>query len=232
VDLRPDSPTYGFITATPKPGWSQTDVVGCFLRAFNLPVGLDTDVNGAALGEWRWGAAQGLDTFIYLTVGTGIGGGGLVNGSLIHGLLHPEMGHILIPHDRGLDPFAGVCPYHGDCFEGLATGPAIQKRWGQPAETLPSDHPAWDLEARYLAMGLVNFICNLSPQRIVLGGGVMRQLQLFPLICSRVLQFLNGYVQAAKIIEDIDHYIVPAGLGAQAGVLGAICLAEAALDLG
>lgn len=228
LDPRPASPTYGYITSTPKPGWSNFDFVGALKRTFQIPIGFDTDVNGAALGEFRWGAAQGLDTFIYLTIGTGIGGGGLVNRKLMHGLLHPEMGHISLPHDWEADPFAGGCPYHGDCLEGLANGPAIGQRWGQPAETLPPDHPAWDLEAHYLALGLVNFICTLSPQRIIMGGGVMQQPHLFPMIRQKVLAYLNGYVQSPPIIEQIDQYIVPPGLGTQAGIMGALALAEQA----
>ncbi len=225
VDLNPASPTYGFITSTPKPGWANTDIAGRIRRELDLPVGFDTDVNGAALGEHRWGSAQGLDTFIYLTIGTGIGGGGMVGGQLMHGLIHPEMGHIRVPHDLAADPFPGICPYHGDCLEGLASGPALEARWGQPAETLPPDHPAWPLQARYLALALVNFICILSPQRIILGGGVMNQPQLFPLIRARVPEFLAGYVQSPKILERIDHYIVPPALGSRAGVLGAMALA-------
>jgi fructokinase len=191
-------------------------------------VGFDTDVNGAALGEYRWGAAQGLDTFIYLTIGTGLGGGGLVNGRLMHGLIHPEMGHIR-PCRHPDDTFKGVCPYHGDCLEGMTTGPALKARWGQPAETLPPDHPAWELEAYYLAQGLVNFICTLSPQRIIMGGGVMAQRHLFPLIRQKVQTFLNGYVQSAAILERIDEYITPPRLGGKAGILGAIALAEQTL---
>jgi len=225
LDPNPESPTYGCITATPKPGWSNFDFVGSIREEFDLPIGFDTDVNGAALGEWRWGAAQGLDTFIYLTIGTGIGGGGMVNGKLMHGLIHPEMGHIRIPHDRQADPFPGVCPFHCDCLEGLSTGPAMQTRWGQPAETLPEDHPAWELEAHYLALGLVNFICTLSPQRIILGGGVMHQSRLFPLIREQVVSLLNNYVQSPQILEHIDEYIVPPALGDRAGVMGAIALA-------
>lgn len=229
VDPDPLSPTYGYITATPKPGWSDFDFVGALRIEFDIPIGFDTDVNGAALGEWRWGAAQGLDTFVYLTIGTGLGGGGLVNGALMHGLIHPEMGHILIPHDREKDPFPGGCPFHGDCLEGLANGPAIEKRWGRRAESLPIDHPAWDLEAHYLALGLMNFICTLSPQRIIMGGGVMQQKHLFPLIRKRVQEALKGYVRSEKILDDINTYIVPPGLGAQAGVFGALALAQAAL---
>jgi len=163
VDPNPNSPTFGYITTTPKSGWAHTNLAGTVSRALGIPVGFDTDVNGAALGEQHWGAALGLDTFIYLTIGTGLGGGGLVNGRLVHGLIHPEMGHVRLPHDWAADPYAGACPYHGDCFEGLAAGPALEGRWGQRAETLPLDHPAWALEAHYLALGLVNFVCTLSP---------------------------------------------------------------------
>ena len=226
LDPHPDSRTFGYITSTPKPGWSDFDFIGAVRKVFDLPVGFDTDVNGAALAEWRWGAAQGLEDFLYLTIGTGIGGGALVNGHRLHGMVHPEMGHILIPHDIKADPFPGVCPYHRDCLEGLATGPALERRWGTRAENLPLDHPAWDLEAKYLALGLVNFICTLSPQRILLGGGVMKQVQLFPLIQTKVLEYLGDYVQAPQILRQIDQYILPPGLGAQAGVLGAIALAS------
>jgi fructokinase len=225
LDPQKGSQTYGHIASTPKPGWSNYNFVGAVQDAFDLPIGFDTDVNGAALGEWRWGAAQGLDTFIYLTVGTGIGGGGLANGQMMHGLIHPEMGHIRVPHDRERDPFLGVCPFHEDCLEGLANGPAMEARWGQRAETLPQDHPAWELEAHYLALGLVNFICTLSPQRIVLGGGVMQQKQLFPMIRARVVELLNDYVQSPQILDEIDAYVVPPGLGTRAGVVGAIALA-------
>lgn len=225
VDPHPDSATFGFITNTPKPDWANSDIVGYLREYFTIPIGFDTDVNGAALGEWHWGAAMGLDTFIYLTIGTGIGGGGQVNGKLMHGMIHPEMGHIRIPHDKLTDPFEGICPYHGDCLEGLASGPALEKFWGAKAEVLPQDHPAWDREALFLAFGLVNFICTISPQRIIMGGGVMKQTHLFPLIRSKVLELLNGYVKAPQITNKIEEYIVPPVLGSQAGVLGAIALA-------
>ena len=230
VDPDPDSPTFGYITSTPKEGWANTDFAGAVAHAMNLPVGFDTDVNAAALGEGRWGAGRGLHTFIYLTVGTGIGGGGLVKGDLMHGLIHPEMGHIRIPHDTTLDPFPGVCPYHADCLEGLASGPAIEQRWGRPARELSADHEAWDLEAHYLALALHNYICTLSPQRIILGGGVMEQVHLFPKIRQHVQTLLNGYIQSPDILENIDDYIVPPVLGGDAGVLGAIALAERARD--
>jgi fructokinase len=225
VDPDPDSDKFGYITTTPKPKWAQTDFAGRIRQGLNVPVGFDTDVNVAALGEYRWGAAQDLDTFIYLTVGTGLGGGGLVNGRFMHGLIHPEMGHVRIPRHPD-DDFSGTCPYHGDCLEGMAAGPALNERWEQRAETLPPDHRAWDIEAHYLAFGLVNFICTLSPQRIIMGGGVMEQTQLFPLIRRKVLDLLNGYVQSPAILDHIDAHIVPPGLGNKAGVLGAIALAQ------
>lgn len=229
LDLEAGSPTFGHITSTPKPNWAYTDLAGTIQQALGVPVGFDTDVNGSALGEHRWGAAQGLDTFVYLTIGTGIGGGGMVNGRLIHGLVHPEMGHLRVPHDPQRDPFPGLCPYHGDCLEGLAAGPAIEARWGQPAETLPADHPAWNLEAEYLGLGLVNIMCTLSPQRIILGGGVMRQSHLLPLVRERVQALMGGYIRSPALLNRIDHYIAPPALGDRAGVLGAIALAQQAV---
>src|SRR2546430_7285294 len=159
----PASPPWGYITTTPKPGWAQTDFGREIKRRLDVPVAFDTDVNAAALGEHRWGAARGLDTSCYITVGTGIGGGGMVGGELLHGLVHPEFGHMRIPHDRDADPFEGVCPYHGDCWEGLASGRAIEARWGRPADEVGDE--ARQLEARYLALGLVSVICVLSPER-------------------------------------------------------------------
>jgi fructokinase len=226
LDLDKKSPAYGSITTTPKPGWINTNLVKTIREGFNVPVVLDTDVNGAALGEWRWGAAQGLDTFIYLTIGTGIGGGGMVNGKLMHGLTHPEMGHILIPHDLNKDPFPGVCPFHADCFEGLACGPAIAKRWGKSPELLPPGHEAWQLEAEYLARGVMNLILTLSPQRVILGGGIMKAPGLLNAVRKRVVSLLNNYIHAPAITERIDGYIVAPALGDMAGALGAIALAE------
>lgn len=226
IDPNPASDTFGYITATPKLKWRDTDFVGKIRDALNLPIGFDTDVNGAALAEYRWGAARGLDTFIYLTIGTGVGGGGMANGQMMHGLVHPEMGHIYLPpHPDDPHP-EGFCPYHGNCMEGMTNGPAIEKRWGQPAETLPRDHPAWELEAHYLAYGLVNHICTLSPQKIIMGGGVMHQQHLFPLIRQKVQLLLNGYIPSRTILEKIDAYIVPPELGDKTGVLGALALAE------
>lgn len=227
VDPDPASPAFGHITTTPKPGWHNVDLAGRVGEVLGVPVGFDTDVNAAALGEHRWGAAQDVDTFVYLTVGTGIGGGGMVAGRLIHGLIHPEMGHMLIPHDRVRDPFEGICPFHRDCLEGLASGPALEARWGRRGETLPADHPAWSLEAHYLALGLVNLITILSPRLVILGGGVMRSTQVFPWMRREVQVLLNGYVQAAELLaEGIERYVVPPGLGDRAGMLGAMALAE------
>jgi fructokinase len=227
LDPRPGSPTDGYLTGTPKPGWAHTDFAGPFRQAFGVPVGFDTDVNAAALGEWRWGAGQGLNTLLYLTVGTGIGGGMIVNGQCLHGLLHPEMGHTLVPHDRRVDPFEGSCVYHGDCLEGLAAGPALERRWGQRGEDLPADHPAWALEAHYLALAVANFIMTLAPERIVLGGGVMARQHMFPMLRDGVKRALRGYFLSPAQLEALDSYIVPPALDGRAGVLGALALAEA-----
>jgi fructokinase len=219
IDQKPGSVTWGHITSTPKPGWANTDVGGEIGRRLSVQVTFDTDVNAAALGEHRWGAAQGLDTFCYITIGTGIGGGGMAGGRLLHGLAHPEFGHMRIPHDRGRDPFEGVCPYHGDCWEGLASGRAIEARWGRPAAELDGDDAVWMLQAHYLALGLVSVICVLSPERILLGGGVMRRPSLLPLVHREVEGLMNGYQETATIM-------LPA-LAPRSGVLGAIALAEA-----
>lgn len=232
IDPHLASPTFGHILPTPKPGWSHADVVGPFRAAFDIPIGFDLDVNAAALSEGRWGAGQGCDPLMYITIGTGIGAGILVNGKLVHGLLHPEAGHLPLPHDRERDPFAGGCPFHGDCFEGLAAGPAIEKRWGQRAETLPPEHPAWELEAHYIALALCSYIYTLSPQRIILGGGVSQQPQVMRMVWEKVPALLKGYIQSAQILENIEQYIVNPGLGNQSGVLGALALAEQAYQKG
>jgi len=228
VDLHPGSPTFGYITSTPKPGWTNCDLAGRVRAALGVPVGFETDVNAAALGEARWGAGVGLSDLLYLTVGTGIGGGGIVSGHVVHGLVHPEMGHISIPHDPARDPFPGACPFHGDCLEGLASGPAMMKRWGTAPERLPPDHPAWELEAHYLALAAGNLALTLSPQRIVLGGGVMRQTQMFPMIREEFRRLLHGYVRHPAVEQEIGAYIVGPKLGDRSGILGALALAEQA----
>jgi len=228
LDPNPDSPTFGYILPTPKPGWTNADVVGVLRSAFDIPIAFDTDVNGAALGEGRWGAGQGLKNFIYLTIGTGIGGGAYVEGKLLHGLIHPEMGHIPVRHDKAKDPYEGNCPFHGDCFEGLASGVAVEKRWKTRGSELTEDHPAWEMEAEYIAQALASYSFTLSPQRIIIGGGVGSLDHLLPKIQQKTKQLINGYIQSPAILEHIETYIVNPGLGNQSGMLGAIALAEQA----
>jgi fructokinase len=218
IDPRPKSATFGYITSTPKRAWRNFNLAGAVVDALGVPVAFDTDVNAAALAESRWGAARGLSSFVYITVGTGLGGGSIIDGRLLHGRLHVEMGHLRVPHDLARDPFPGNCPYHGDCLEGLAAGPAIEARWGQPGHLLPDGHAAWELEAGYLALGVVNWTCTLSPERVVLGGGVMRRQELFPKLRALVAALLNGYLEPPEIVAP--------ELGARAGALGAMVLAE------
>lgn len=227
LELRRGHPRYGFITTTPKPGWSGVDLVGPARHALGVPIGVDTDVNAAALGEGRWGAAQGLDTFVYLTVGTGIGAGVMAQGRILHGLGHPEMGHLAVPRQDG-DDFPGRCPFHRDCLEGMASGPAIAARWGVPAEQLRGEglHAAVRLEAGYLASGLRNIVYALAPQRIVIGGGVARLPGLLPLVHARLTDMLAGYPGLEEHAS--DGFVVPAALGALAGPAGALVLAQQA----
>ncbi len=228
VDLNPASPTYGFITQTPKPGWRNIPMLPPFRDALNIPVNIDTDVNAAALAEWQLGAAKGLNSCLYVTIGTGIGAGLVIEGHLVHGLMHPELGHMLL-REESKDPAPdGFCPYHHGCLEGLASGPALEKRWGTKAPDLPPDHPAWDLEAAYLAQMCVNAVCAFSPERIILGGGVMQQKHLFPLIRRKVQTLLNGYIHSDAVLNRIDTYITAPGLGTQSGALGALLLAKTA----
>ncbi|WP_269847294.1 ROK family protein [Paenibacillus sonchi] len=223
------SPLYGHVTTTPKRGWGGFGFVGYMKRHFPVPIGFDTDVNAAAFGEVKWGAAQGLDSCVYYTIGTGVGVGVYAEGRLIHGLVHPEGGHVLTRR-HAEDVFEGLCPYHGDCLEGLAAGPAIEKRWGVKGSALPADHPAWEMEAYYLGQAIAGVVLLLSPKRVILGGGVMHQEQLFPLIRKEVHQALNGYVAAPEILEAMDTYIVPPGLGDHAGLCGALALGIKALQ--
>ncbi|MGL4393547.1 MAG: ROK family protein [Fusobacteriaceae bacterium] len=228
IDPDKNSPTYGYITATPKKNWANYNILGELKKHFNIPMEFDTDVNGAALGESIWGAAKGLDSCIYITVGTGIGAGGITDGKMLHGLTHPEMGHIFLPKES-CDNFVGGCPYHGDkCLEGLASGPAIEKRWNKKGSELPKEHEAWSLESMYLAKAIVNYILILSPKKIIMGGGVMKQEQMFPMIRKNVIEYLNGYVPHTQILKNIDNYIVPPGLGDNAGISGALALAKIA----
>jgi fructokinase len=228
LDLRSGSPTYGHLISTPKPGWSGTDVVSPFARALRVPIAVDTDVNGAALGEWSAIKRDRPRTLAYVTVGTGVGGGVVIDGTPLHGLLHPEFGHMRIPHDRDRDPFEGSCPFHGDCLEGLASGVALEARWGQRPDQL-GDPLAWDLEAEYLGLGLMNLICALSPQQIVLGGGVSKHPGLLTATQERLHRLAAGYFQAAELLTagGVAAYVVAPRLGDYSGVSGAIELARA-----
>ncbi|MGH3670582.1 MAG: ROK family protein [Pseudonocardiaceae bacterium] len=228
LELRRSHPMYGCITATPKPGWSGVDLVGPVRRALGVPVGFDTDVNSAALAEGRWGAARSLDTFVYLTAGTGIGAGALVAGRLVHGLGHPEMGHLSVPRLPG-DDFAGCCPFHGDCLEGMASGTALAARYRGPAEQLDGDRlqAAIQLEAGYLAAGLRNIVYAIAPQRIVIGGGLTGLPGLFPLVRARLSAALAEYPGLPE--HAADDFVVPAALGSLAGPAGALILAERAI---
>jgi fructokinase len=242
LDLKKESPRYGYITNTPKPGWMNVNLAGIINNTLGIPVAIDTDVNGAALGEQEWGVAQGLKTFVYVTLGTGIGGGGIINGDLMHGLVHPEMGHIRIPLDKDDKPgFKGSCKFHQcdqgyGCWEGLASGISMQQRWGKhPKEIKENDKNyirAWELEANYIAIGIYNLICTLSPQRIILGGGIMNHPNLLEKVQQRVEKLLNKYVPALDSLKKIKNYLVrPALIDGKSnivlsGVLGAIVLAK------
>ncbi len=222
VDVKPESETYGYILDTPKLAWKHKDLLGILKKELEVPIGLDTDVNGSCLGEMTYGCAKGLDSVIYITIGTGVGVGVSVNGKLLHGMLHPEGGHILLERHPE-DPEGGICPYHKNCLEGFASGPSIEKRWGKKAIELVDRPEVWELESYYIAQALTDYIMILSPQKIILGGGVMHQEQLFPLIRSKVKEMVNGYINT-KELEDIDNYIVPASLNDDQGIMGCIKL--------
>lgn len=226
LDLDEQSDGFGTIGSTPKLSWQHTDVVTPIRTALGIRLVLDTDVNAAALGESTWGATHGVDPSLYVTVGTGIGGSLLWRGQPLQGMEHPEMGHIRISHGPLPDGFQGACPFHADCFEGLASGPAIEKRLGIQALDIADDHPFWVSEAEYIGSALATYVLILSPRRIVLGGGIMNRKFLLPMIRNRVLKLLGGYVRAVAVNRDMDQYIVPPALGALAGVLGALALAE------
>ena len=223
IDPTKGSPTYGRILLTPKLPWRNYDIVGA-LSELGVPVGFDTDVNGSLLGEMTYGAHKGVQNAAYYTIGTGVGLGVMVNGTLLHGMLHAEGGHILMrAHER--DTFKGCCPSHGACLEGMASGPAIEQRWGKKAVELADNDEVWEIESYYLAQSMVSTILLLSPEVIILGGGVMHQTQLFPLIRKKTLELLNGYLKT-KQLDDIDNYIVPASLNDDQGIMGCLKLAQ------
>ena len=226
LDLNPSSPTFGSITATPKLSWRNFPIVPEFTKALQIPVAMDTDVNAAALAESVLGVAKGLESCLYVTVGTGIGGGLIVNGKPVHGLLHPEIGHIRVSPLPG-DPLPkGICPYHGCCLEGMAAGPAMKEKWGLSARELPESHPAWELESDYLSQLCAIAILSFSPEKIILGGGVMQQKFLFPRIRQKTLKALGGYIVHPAVEEGLANYIVEPGLGTNSGILGAWLLAK------
>jgi len=228
LDLNPASPAYGSITATPKLAWRHYPILNEFRKALQIPVAIDTDVNGAALAEARLGAARGLGSCLYVTVGTGIGGGLIIGGEPVHGLVHPEFGHMLLAPEKNDPSPEGFCPYHKHCLEGLAAGPAIGKRWGKPAQELPPEHPAWELESTYIAQMCHNAIMAFSPEKIILGGGVMQQMFLFPIIRCKTLELLGGYLCSPVVERGLEDYIVAPGLGVNSGVMGAYLLAKKA----
>lgn len=229
IDLRHGSPTYGCMGATPKRGWPNADILGYFTRRFAIPIGLSTDVIGAALAEGRWGDAQNLRDFAYVTVGTGIGAGIVVAGRSMFGCHHSEIGHYRIARAAG-DTWPGSCPFHGDCVEGLASGPAIEARTGQPGATLAEDHPVWDTVAHALAQMCHLLVATVAPQRILVGGGVVTgHPHLFPRMRHLLLSSLNGYLHIPEMQDDIEHYLAPPGLGILAGPLGALAVAADAL---
>jgi fructokinase len=233
LDLDHNSDTYGFITSTPKSGWQNTDLCGLIRRGLNVPVALDTDVNAAAYGEYYWHKEKRfLDPLLYMTVGTGIGVGVILNGKPLHGLIHPEAGHISLPHNWQQDPFPGVCPYHHDCLEGLASGYAMSERWGQKPETLPDDHPAWILEAEYISLGLLNLFYAFSPTQIVMGGGVLQHPGLIQSVRTKFKEINNQYVRSSMLLEKIDEYIHLPILGNRSGVLGAMAMAIKCVEPG
>lgn len=223
IDLNRNSDTYGYITTTPKLVWANYNIVGAFREALKIPVGFDTDVNGSALGEATWGITKGLENSMYITIGTGVGAGIITNGKLLHGMLHPESGHLLLSKHPS-DSYEGGCPYHKTCLEGLASGPAIEARWGKKGVELADKKEVWELEAYYIGQALADYIVTLSPQRIVLGGGVMHQEHMIPMVREEVKRQLNGYLQT-KELEDMENYIVLPSLNDNQGIMGALKLA-------
>jgi len=228
VDVARDSPTWGQVTTTPKPGWQHTPVASVIEHRLGVPVSFDTDVGAAALGEHQWGAGRGVASLCYLTIGTGVGAGLVLDGRPWHGLVHPEVGHLRIPHDRERDPFAGSCPVHGDCWEGLASGEALAQRWGVAPEDLEDAHPAWPLEAEYAALGILSIVAVVSPHRVIVGGGVTERPGLLEMIRDRLRVLDGGYLDTPMLGREIDSYLVAPQLGDDAGVLGAIALAQLA----
>lgn len=229
LDLRHGSPTYGHVTASAKPGWRNIDIVGALTAGYRVPVGFDTDVNGAALAEGRWGAARGLHSFAYVTVGTGVGVGLVVDGRLVHGCNHTELGHVRVARMAG-DEWPGICSYHGDCVEGIASGPAIAARTGHPASELDAGDPAWEAVAHALGQLFHTIFFTTSPQRILLGGGVgYGRPELLARIREQMMSSIRGFVDLPDLVGRLDDFLVSPGLAERAGPLGALVLALDAL---
>lgn len=228
IDLNPKSETYGYITKTPKLAWADYNIVGAFQDTLGVPVGFDTDVNGAILGEVTWGAAKDCESAIYITVGTGVGVGVYINGKLLHGLVHPEGGHMLLSKHPE-DSYKGRCPFHPNCVEGLAAGPAVEERWGKKGVDLADNQLCWEMEAYYLGQAITNYICCYSPEKVILWGGIMHQEHIFPMVRQQVQKLLNGYVHHDAVLKSIDNYIIPPALGDDPGIKGAIKLGDLAL---
>lgn len=226
VDLDPSSETHGYITTTPKPGWQFVDVVNMLKTRYHVPVAFDTDVNAAVLGEYLWGAGKGIDPLVYITVGTGVGGGVLVHGQLLHGLLHPEIGHLMVPPPHNSKAVQAIChcPFHKSCVEGYVSGAALAVRWGGRADALPDDHPAWEETADVMAHALCNITLTLCPRRIILGGGVMEQPHILPLVRGKFAKVMNGYLRVPQMTRELDDFIVAPGLKGRSGILGALAL--------
>lgn len=231
VDLDPESETYGYITTTPKPGWQFVDVVPMLKTRYHVPVAFDTDVNAAVLGEYLWGAGKDMDPIVYITVGTGVGGGVLVHGQLLHGILHPEIGHLMVPPPTNSQAVQAIChcPFHKSCVEGYVSGTALAVRWGVRADALPDDHPAWEETADVMAHALANITLTLCPRRIILGGGVMEQPHILPLIRGKFAKVMNGYLRVPQMTRELDDFIVSPGLKGRSGILGALALGGYAL---
>ncbi len=222
VDLNKKSATYGYITTTPKPNWANTDVFGAF-KCLGVPIGFDLDVNASAIGEYTWGIGKGLSSIVYVTVGTGVGAGVIIDDRLIHGMIHAEAGHILLTRHPSDLEYKGHCPFHRNCIEGLCAGPAVAERWGKPGKELADDMRVWELEAYYLGQMCVDFALAYSPDRIILGGGIMHQTQLLPLIRKEFKEQLGGYLKSAEI-DDLDSYIVVQSMDDKQGIMGAVKL--------
>lgn len=224
LDLNHNSQNFGSITETTKIAWSNYPILNEIAKIFpSIPIRINTDVNAGALAEYLWGNHGEINNLVYLTIGTGVGGGVIINGKLLHGDIHPEIGHMRIPH-LSEDPYQGICVFHQDCFEGMASGPAIMNRWGKNPKELPEDHQAWEIEAYYIAMGITNLYFSLGIEKFILGGGVMKQPHLFSMVRDKFDKLVNKYGNANHS-PPVEEMIVPSSIKPSTGIAGAIALA-------